>query len=260
MPPKKNRLSWPAKSEAARLSSHAKAIIDCDEEIGRWEGTRAEIDSEMERVWYMGSQAKACTKLCHAKRQNCADNRACVYGLGEVKNGVWAKSPSSLSAITMPQDSQLREPLEQGKELSLEDIVKANPVGLKNLGATCYVNSILQVLFNNVGFRDGIFRCGFVAPSPPHPHPPPPTLTQANGRDVITIETDDDEQAAEPIGPASAAAPEGVRKGVLCCHLQRMFAYMQQSSLASYNPTDFITETNLSTGPPPPRTPRPCPT
>ncbi|GBE82261.1 cysteine proteinase [Sparassis latifolia] len=33
------------------------------------------------------------------------------------------------------------------------------PVGLKNLGATCYANAYLQVWFQDLPFRDGVYKC-----------------------------------------------------------------------------------------------------
>ncbi|EJD41060.1 cysteine proteinase [Auricularia subglabra TFB-10046 SS5] len=33
------------------------------------------------------------------------------------------------------------------------------PVGLKNLGATCYVNAFLQIWFQHLAFREGVYRC-----------------------------------------------------------------------------------------------------
>ncbi|KDQ60998.1 hypothetical protein JAAARDRAFT_191121 [Jaapia argillacea MUCL 33604] len=38
-----------------------------------------------------------------------------------------------------------------------------SPVGLKNLGATCYANAFLQVWFQDMAFRDGVYKC---QPSP----------------------------------------------------------------------------------------------
>ncbi|KAF9179388.1 hypothetical protein BGZ50_006967 [Haplosporangium sp. Z 11] len=35
------------------------------------------------------------------------------------------------------------------------------PAGMKNLGATCYANSLLQVWFHDLAFRDSIYRCQF---------------------------------------------------------------------------------------------------
>ncbi|KAI8350750.1 hypothetical protein B0O80DRAFT_457403 [Mortierella sp. GBAus27b] len=35
------------------------------------------------------------------------------------------------------------------------------PAGMKNLGATCYANSLLQVWFHDPAFRDAIYRCRF---------------------------------------------------------------------------------------------------
>ncbi|KAG0370867.1 Ubiquitin carboxyl-terminal hydrolase 48 [Gamsiella multidivaricata] len=39
--------------------------------------------------------------------------------------------------------------------------VENTPAGMKNLGATCYANSLLQVWFHNPAFRDIIYRCRF---------------------------------------------------------------------------------------------------
>ncbi|KAG0206927.1 hypothetical protein BGX28_001730 [Mortierella sp. GBA30] len=35
------------------------------------------------------------------------------------------------------------------------------PAGMKNLGATCYANSLLQVWFHDLAFRDVIYKCDF---------------------------------------------------------------------------------------------------
>lgn len=39
------------------------------------------------------------------------------------------------------------------------------PVGLKNLGATCYANSYLQVWFQNVTFRASVYKAGITSSS-----------------------------------------------------------------------------------------------
>ncbi|KAI8605212.1 hypothetical protein EDD21DRAFT_364219 [Dissophora ornata] len=38
---------------------------------------------------------------------------------------------------------------------------EGTPSGMKNLGATCYANSLLQVWFHDLAFRDAIYRCQF---------------------------------------------------------------------------------------------------
>ena len=45
-------------------------------------------------------------------------------------------------------------------KLDFNDNVKLTPfVGLKNLGCTCYMNSLLQVFFNFIPFRESILKC-----------------------------------------------------------------------------------------------------
>ncbi|GJN88609.1 hypothetical protein Rhopal_001575-T1 [Rhodotorula paludigena] len=84
---------------------------------------------------------KPCTS------DNCQNNPRCLNWLGQDK---WEKSDKALKdfrkAAGLPLDpSNDRDP----------DI----PVGLKNLGATCYANSFLQVWFRDAKFREGVYSC-----------------------------------------------------------------------------------------------------
>ena len=40
-----------------------------------------------------------------------------------------------------------------------KDISKKNFVGLKNLGCTCYLNTLIQILYNIIPFRESILKC-----------------------------------------------------------------------------------------------------
>ncbi|XP_014501559.1 ubiquitin carboxyl-terminal hydrolase 26 isoform X2 [Vigna radiata var. radiata] len=87
--------------------------------------------------------------VCSGCRVNSKDNPNCFCALvpppnGTRKSGLWQKMSDFLEGLGHDPNKDLR--------------ASANsPAGLTNLGATCYANSILQCLYMNQSFREGIF-------------------------------------------------------------------------------------------------------
>ncbi|KNA18641.1 hypothetical protein SOVF_068810 isoform A [Spinacia oleracea] len=86
---------------------------------------------------------------CHGCRVNTKDNPNCFCGLippsnGSRKAGLWQKISDVVSSYGPDPSNDLRSSVD-------------SPAGLTNLGATCYANSILQFLYMNRDFREGIF-------------------------------------------------------------------------------------------------------
>ncbi|CAG7869660.1 hypothetical protein BRARA_F01591 [Brassica rapa] len=87
--------------------------------------------------------------LCQGCRVNTRDNPNCFCGLvpppnGSRKSGLWQKTSEIIQALGPDLSSELRDS-------------DSTPAGLTNLGATCYANSILQCLYMNTAFREGVF-------------------------------------------------------------------------------------------------------
>ncbi|XVE71413.1 hypothetical protein DITRI_Ditri10aG0148300 [Diplodiscus trichospermus] len=87
--------------------------------------------------------------VCQGCRVNTKDNPNCFCGLipppnGSRKTGLWQKISDIVQALGPDPCKDLRASA-------------YSPAGLTNLGATCYANSILQCLYMNKSFRQGVF-------------------------------------------------------------------------------------------------------
>jgi len=75
--------------------------------------------------------------LDHQRKKNCKKNPWCLYGLGEFKEGIWSDSTKLLN--------KLGPDLSQSYRASDDSGVIYPPAGLRNAGATCYLNVFIQV-------------------------------------------------------------------------------------------------------------------
>ncbi len=86
--------------------------------------------------WVFISCLKSIFQCCHhtyadhTRKKNCEGNPWCLYGFGEKKEGVW-KNPDVILDVLCENITKTRS--------------VAQPCGLHNAGATCYLSVILQV-------------------------------------------------------------------------------------------------------------------
>ncbi|RWS17964.1 ubiquitin carboxyl-terminal hydrolase 48-like protein [Dinothrombium tinctorium] len=86
----------------------------------------------------------SCAQKASSCKRNCRTNPKCIVGLGEKK---WFKAGKDDTGGWCDIDDPNLERREEGCF-----------AGLKNLGATCYVNSLLQVWYHNPYLRDAIYK------------------------------------------------------------------------------------------------------
>uniref|UniRef100_A0A147BGD4 Ubiquitin carboxyl-terminal hydrolase 48 n=1 Tax=Ixodes ricinus TaxID=34613 RepID=A0A147BGD4_IXORI len=154
---------------------------------------------------------KCATCKANTCRRNCSGNPRCLSGLGErawiqdVKDSAWhdIEDPNS------------------------ERRTEGSFVGLKNLGATCYLNSFLQVWYHNPVFRQALYMW-----DPLH-DPQEKEKCHAPNGDVAP--------SAEG-GNAASNSPASV-----IGHLQLTFALLQFSKRRYIDPTPFISCLGLNT-------------
>ncbi|EJU05183.1 hypothetical protein DACRYDRAFT_103677 [Dacryopinax primogenitus] len=89
--------------------------------------------------------------LCSKKK--CRDNPNCLNYLGQ---DAWEDEDEARAAFL--QVARLGyDPRELNRDPEI-------PVGLRNLGATCYANAFIQVWFQDLAFRAGVYACKPTAP------------------------------------------------------------------------------------------------
>ncbi|XP_026813170.1 ubiquitin carboxyl-terminal hydrolase 48-like isoform X1 [Rhopalosiphum maidis] len=133
-------------------------------------------------------------------RRNCKNNPYCLSGLGEQR---WLQD-------------KVRTPVNDYEDPELERRQNNKFVGLKNLGATCYINSLLQLWFHNINFRKAIFNW--------------------------KPEEDSTESQNKSLYIENSYVPE-----TSVGHLQLVFALMQFGKQRSVDPEDFITTLRINT-------------
>uniref|UniRef100_T1J4B6 Exosome complex component 10 homolog n=1 Tax=Strigamia maritima TaxID=126957 RepID=T1J4B6_STRMM len=131
-------------------------------------------------------------------RRNCKGNPNCLFGLGE-KEWLDAEKEESWLAIEDPKQEKRSENCF---------------VGLKNLGATCYVNCLLQLWFHNPILRKGIYQW----------------KPEDDPQEKINLSKD------ESYLPTSCAG-----------HLQLIFGLLQYSERRYIDPSDFVNSLGLDT-------------
>ncbi|CAO3575229.1 unnamed protein product [Mortierella alpina] len=85
---------------------------------------------------------------CSAAR--CKDNPHCLNYMGQAQ---WEEA-DAFDQFYAAVSSDTPDPSYNKRQVDI-------PSGMKNLGATCYANSLLQVWFHDLAFRDAIYRCHF---------------------------------------------------------------------------------------------------
>lgn len=135
-----NRPSTRNKNKRQRSDNNAEAISELYRKIH----LSGEVSKDDIKQLYM-FEKPVCYQGC---RVNTKDNPNCFCGLipppnGNRKSGLWQKTSEVVSSLGPDPSKDLRDSLD-------------TPAGLTNLGATCYANSILQFLYMNKSFREGV--------------------------------------------------------------------------------------------------------
>ena len=108
------------------------------------------IDSSTDPYDAISQPQTGCPYGDHRKKKNCTNNPWCLLDLIDEKKGIWKPQPSCILKLGYDPAYMRRDV--QGKSWKL------TPSGIQNLGATCYLNVLIQMLHQNVLVRDAILN------------------------------------------------------------------------------------------------------
>lgn len=120
-----------------RISIETMSIID------GWIQNGGPDDGAPKQLYFIQDQA-TCLPVGNSCTKNCRTNPFCLRHLGEKKYYELTDQKKVSKSPCAEESSHMIE--EEGK------------VGLRNLGATCYVNSLLQIMFHNHSIRDEVLH------------------------------------------------------------------------------------------------------
>jgi hypothetical protein len=168
---------------------------------------------------------RLCTSAEHAqKKKNCKGNPLCVFGWRQF-GGIWkvpypfdsklGQNPRALCRVDVAGSSAGGASASASSSASLQQ-QPLKKCGLKNLGATCYLNVFIQMLFNNLLVRDAVNN--------------------------IVVDGD-----TGHMGKSSEAVDDGAGSKIVEA-LQITFGHLEKSTKAVYDLKHFVTLLQLDTG------------
>lgn len=167
----------------------------------------------------------SCFAAHQGGKKNCAHNPNCLYGFGERnKKGIWADNPRNIASLGL-------DPRHQERNVVLQ------PAGLINLGATCYLNALVQSLYHNLEFRALVY--GWRA----NPNTWP-SATNARLQDALGSNADSASIASTGAGagqPSPAVAKQAASDKADMELLQELFGTMQLSKRKAAVTRAFVT-------------------
>ena len=208
-------MASPARSHATRSSKRKRP----DETEGLWGMVRDFKDD----VFCLRQPVEPEGVRGRGRVQSGPCNPHQLWGLGERSVGIW----SSRLQVTKTLGE---DPMGEGLGRNVVD----QPAGLVNLGATCYLSSVLQCLYHDRAFRRHVYACR-------RPASGGGAEAQEEEEPAASMDVDAASQQLDVVAVTSMA-PQSTLVEVL----QRIFAELQCGERSAVDPTAFVDMLSLA--------------